>query len=713
VKSVESAILEHANQILEAAAADIAPDENRTDTRLSLLEVVSSEYAKWSINEYWSASFATCNLTDIGIATEWAKRVLTAINATSIPVPFALSALSRETLTPTEQRTSGAYYTDWRLAQLLAAQAVPAVTREGLWVDPACGTGMLLVATVLSVSTQTDRDQIIRHKLTGADLSRRALRGTLLSVASLTQDMAAIADFASRLLLQDSLKSNATWLHLAPKGVALAIANPPWERLRVSRHETALSAGEARNYGQPFRTNVDVEGERETILQYVAEVAAGTRLQGPGDYDLYKLFIELNIGLAAPNGVLAMLVPAGLIRAHGTAALRQELDDVASTLSISVIENRARHFAIDTRFKFVALVAHIGTADKQPIQLRVADRTGALPPRAVSIDRNQLIQLRPDRSLPEVRSTNEWDLFARLTRESKTVGDPSGPWHPSYRREVDMTSDQRHFKRGSGPLRLPVLEGRHVHQFRWRAKTYISGEGRAAIWNAEPIATARVRTQWHIPVSALRSESYQRVQESRIGFCDITGQTNERSLLVARIPADYVCGNKVPTLSFAQGGTDREDLFVALANSFVVDWMLRRVVTTSVNFFLLNSLPLPRIDDQGIIGRELILLARKLSNAEGRRSTRVTEVAHWRARVDALVAVAWGLNLDDLALVMNDFPLLDRGQPILPGERLSTVTRDAVLSALASQMGMPHSSTNRYTAATARGAIPYIGAEYV
>ena len=689
------------------------PDEDPTHARLSILEIVSGLYAGWSVEIFWQGPCGRSGAPFESVPVAWAQRVLEAIEATQIPVPLALAALSREVLPPSQQRTTGAYYTDWRLAQLLAGQAVAASNKPGLWVDPACGTGILLVAVALTIPAGPERDGVIRDRLTGADLSARALRGALLSVAALTADVTAISAFSTRLLLQDSLRSRTEWLRIAPAGVAMTIANPPWERLRVSRHEAAQSEGVNRHYGQAFTSHVDVSEARRDVLQYVESVAAGTRLQGSGDHDLYKLFLELSIGLAAEGGVLAMLVPAGLIRAQGTAALRQELDEVATTLSISVLENRARHFAIDTRFKFVAVVARIGPGRKDPITLRVADRTGVLPKNAVSIGRGSLLAVRPDRSLPEVRSSEEWELFSRLSRESKTVGDSSGPWHPAYRREVDMTSDQKNFKRRPGPNTVPLLEGRHVHQFRWRAKTYVSGQGRAAIWNAEPLATARLRTQWHIPRSALRNEVIERISYSRVGFCDITGQTNERSLLMARVPEGFACGNKVPTLAFDRGGADREDLFIALANSFVVDWMMRRVVTTSVNFFLLNTLPLPVVHERSVTGQEMIRLSRCIAAAESQLKSSIAEVAKWRSELDALTALVWGLEPSDLEIVMADFPLLDRGQPALPGEPISTITKDSVIASLAIKKGLAHPSLSRAEDAARRGAVPYVGAEYV
>src|SRR5699024_5012354 len=100
------------------------------------------------------------------------------------------------------------------------------------------------------------------------------------------------AGFSGRLLLQDSLRSASAWAQLAPNGAALVIGNPPWEKLRVSRHEAAKGAGAVRAYGQGFDGDLDLTHDRSELLGYIEQVASGTRLQGRGEHDLYKLFLE-------------------------------------------------------------------------------------------------------------------------------------------------------------------------------------------------------------------------------------------------------------------------------------------------------------------------------------------------------------------------------------------------------------------------------------
>lgn len=711
MRSVEERLLKPADDLVEHAARLLFPDEPITDARLSVLEAVASAYADWSIEEYWALTqkHRPSPSTDL---RPWTDKILSCIQGISIPTPLALSSLAREVIPSGAQKKTGAYYTDWRLAQMLADASVPQVEPDGLWVDPACGSGILLAAAVMA-SPVDKREEIIGDRLCGADLSARALRGTLLAVSSLAKELSTVERLQRRLICGDSLSNRRTWNTLAPEGFALVIGNPPWERLRTSRHETASIDGQSRHYGQSFEVEIDLSESRTEILAYLDNVVSNTKLQGKGEHDLYKLFLELGLGLASERGIVAQLVPAGLIRSQGTETLRKELDALASDLHVFVMENRQRHFAIDSRFKFLAVIGRVGAGRRQPMMLKVADRDGTLPLRAVQISRSALRQIRPDLSVPEVRTPEEWNLFSRLSRNGVRVGDPSGPWRPSYRRELDMTNDHRNFQHRNDDESLPVIEGRHVAQHRNRAKGYVSGEGRAAIWKPEGLGGAVLKSQWFIRPDRLRSLSLESAGRSRIGFCDITGQTNERSLLVARVPAGVVCGNKVPTLTFPDGDPDREDLFVALANSFVVDWMLRRLVTTTVNFFLLDSVPFPALSTTSSEGVRLIELARLVASAEGDREVDLWQVAEWRAEIDAIAAVSWGIGLDDMRLILQDFPLLDRGQPPLNGDSRSTVTADLVIRALANQLEVDVAEESiRIQQAKESGATPFIPAEY-
>jgi hypothetical protein len=586
-----------------------------------------------------------------------------------------------------------------------------------LVIDPASGTGILLAALALAAfgDNRTGLDDFVRHSACAADLSPTALRAVRLALSSLAASIVSVEALTERLRSGDSLLGGTlAWADVAPNGFDLVIGNPPWEKLKISRHEHLSALGALRHYGDDYQAHQELETlaeARSALADYVRSVESD--LAGKGEPDLYKLFLALSSALVTQGGQVAILVPAGLIRSESTHVLRDYLLSTASDLRIAILDNKARFFAIDTRFKFLALNALIEpTGEPTPIVLEHAAGYDADVRRTghARIDRRELVAIRPDLSVPEVRSDAEWELFRRLSEEGVLLSDPDGPWRLRFSREVDMTNDRHIFERAKTNGQLPLIEGRMVHQFRYAAKAYLSGTGRRADWVWQMPGEAELRPQFFVEPKALPDAVRERAGRQRIGFCDITGQTNERSMLASTIPAGVACGNKVPTITFDTAHDEElvAGIFLAVVNSFAFDWLLRRVLTTTVNYFLLLSVPFPRLDLDGELARRVSDLARFV---EAAYEDGIAEEEIWalRAELDALVMWAYGLCIEDAKLVLADFPLLDRGQPPLPNERRSTVTRDLVLVQLGQLVGETDPTiAARVATALDAGAEPFV-----
>jgi hypothetical protein len=640
----------------------------------------------------------------------------------SLPIhpALALASLAQPPMRHTDRRRTGAYYTDFRLARFLIERLLRDLSAADSILDPASGTGILLVAAALRFAGDQPRlDRFIAQSICAADLSRAALRGVKLSLASLTADDAAIEALATRLRIADSLLAGpAIWEDVAPRGFGVVIGNPPWEKLKLSRHEHLAANGIRRQYGDDYADDDlgDLDEVRLRMREYVAEMAAIYEQEGRGESDLYRLFLALGTRLAAPDGQIAMLVPAGLIRSQGTEPLRQDLFERACELQLSVFENRARFFDIDTRFKFVALHALLEATGRRSFVLNHARGDGerVSVTSSVRLGRSELRRLRPDLTVPEVRTAAEWRLFRHMAAAGAPLGALDTEWPLDITRELDMTNDRGLLQRNPGPTMLPLIEGRMIHQFRSAHKVYISGSGRGALWRVTDPAENRIVPQFGVDPERLGTSLRLRTSLERVGFCDIAGQTNERTMLAARIPADTICGNKVPTVTFAAHYAPAEAarLWLAVVNSFAFDWLLRRLVTTTVNYFVLRSVPFPPLTVDSVDGQRLIGLTRLVEGATGSRPSEIAnEPAIWRAEIDALVLRAYGLSRDDARVVLDDFPLLDRGQVPLPGEHRSTVTRDLLLDAFARLEGDDDEARHRLSAAMALGAKAYVPAQ--
>jgi len=502
----------------------------------------------------------------------------------------------------------------------------------------------------------------------------------------------------------------------------VVIGNPPWEKVKLTRHEFLKANGACRHYGSDY-AGIDhgsFAQHRTDVSRYGALLATRYPLLGTGEPDLYKAFLELFLRLVRPGGAVSVLVPAGLIRSQGTVDLRRFLFETARDLSITVLENRARFFSIDTRFKFVALQLTKAKNDMRRGPLRVTHARGhdteIVEIGSARIGRRALVRLRPDLTVPEVRSEREWRLFRKMSENALPPPTHESLWHNEISREIDMTRDRDDFATLPAPGSIPVVEGRMVHQHRFGAKAYRHGTGRRAIWDVVPLGQKELTPQFWFPRDRLSAAVRNRVTKRRAGFCDITGQTNERSMLAALIPANVVCGNKVPTVTFPNDTSeDRLLLWLAVVNSFSFDWALRRLVTTTVNYFVLRNVPFPVIAPHSLRARRIVDAARLLHQVDtATHAMDAWQVARLRASIDLDVHLSYSLDFHDLRTILQDFPLLDRGQPSLPGEYRSTVSRDFLLSIAARRFGVRAAEQReRVQAARAMGAVPYTPSEFL
>ena len=229
-----------------------------------------------------------------------------------------------------------------------------------------------------------------------------------------------------------------------------------------------------------------------------------------------------------------------------------------------------------------------------------------------------------------------------------------------------MTNDSHLFKTEPGPGRLSLYEGKMVWQFdhRFREPRYWVNEteGRKALLG--------------------RQEDKGQVldyQAYRLGFRDIASNTNERTMVSTIIPPTFH-GNKIPTVEIFDEADNRilsnaEQLYLcAVWNSFVVDAMLRMKVTTTLNFFYIYQLPIPRLTEQDLEFAPIVNRAAKLicttpefddlarevgldSHKNG--VTDLTERARLRAELDGMIAHLYGLTEEEFSHILGTFPLVE------------------------------------------------------
>ena len=240
---------------------------------------------------------------------------------------------------------------------------------------------------------------------------------------------------------------------------------------------------------------------------------------------------------------------------------------------------------------------------------------------------------------------------------------------------------------------VPLYEGRLINQFDHAAKAYVAGEGRGAKWRDVEFGGKVLVPHFHVDSSAYPARM-------RAGFCNVTGQTNERSLLAAIVPSECPAGNTVGIVEAIPDATGTHLMWTSVANSFISDFLIRQKITTHINFFYLETLPFVRpligsSECEGLTARasRLASITPEIQLAEPALDLR--ERARLRAEIDAIVGGLYDISPAEFGYILTTFPLLDRDQPPLPGdffvrwnkqgkpklEPRSYVTRDTALLA--------------------------------
>ena len=161
---------------------------------------------------------------------------------------------------------------------------------------------------------------------------------------------------------------------------------------------------------------------------------------------------------------------------------------------------------------------------------------------------------------------------------------------------------------------IPIYEGKMVDQYDYRAKAYASGRGRSAVWGDLSFGpeSKKITPQWRVSTTSLDKETLKRISAYRAGFCDVTSPTNQRSLMATIIPSSSVCGHTVPTVQLPTWRQVDMLLFVGIANTLAIDFLVRKKVGLHMTFSIVDTLPIPAVSLRDGIETEIVRRAGSL-----------------------------------------------------------------------------------------------------
>jgi len=506
-------------------------------------------------------------------------------------------------------------------------------------------------------------------------------------------------------------------------GFDLVLGNPPWDTL----------SPDAKEFFSAYRPDVRFQSPEEqermfgSLLADSGIAAAWARHRrelyaqvhvfktsgafvlfapgnlGKGDFNIYRMFVELALRIVRRGGFVAQVVPENFYNGPNAMAIRQELFGSFDFSRLLGFENNREVWfkGIDSRTKFAIYTARKGGSTEAVgcnFAIRSPEALAAALAKPLHVPLNIVREFSPDAlSFMEFDSQREINIAAKMYARWPKLGDESaGQPVRHYMRELDMGNDRDLFS--EDPSGLPLYQGSMIHQFDHRATIYKSGHGTHTVWSECEFGASNkaIGPQWYIPRKNLPTKLLGRITVHRVGFRDVARPSDERSLIACLIPPDCVCGDKVPTLTFPTGYEWAYMVFLAVANSFLMDFVVRKKVSLKMSYTIMDSLPFPHLDRNHPHARRIVELAARLTctgpemrdywdllardgwvepaEPGGELSALLTENERLAAmaELDAIAAVElFGLDLDDLGYVLDQFSTVRRRQEDRFGEFLS------------------------------------------
>lgn len=481
-------------------------------------------------------------------------------------------------------------------------------------------------------------------------------------------------------------------------GFDVLMGNPPWEEATVeedrfwARHNPGF-------HSLKQKAQEDLKKQlrrtRPDLVKAFENECAGAELlrkvltsgqypgMGTGDPDVYKAFYWRFWGLVAPGtGWAGIVLPRSAMSAKGGTDFRRQafaegqffdltwllnsggwvFEDVEPryTIVLSSFTKRPAepNQMLPLRGPFRSLGAFEAGVRKQPLKFAVTD-VGAWT---------------DTWALPLLPSEDSGEVFAHLRKSPRLDVKIDGGWRARPQRELDATNDKQLMKFADTQPDgyWPVFKGESFDIWEPDTGTYYA-------WgNPNKLLTAL--QQKRVRSGKLERSAYSEFSDSwrrnpktlpcfspRLAFRDVTRATDTRTVRAALLPGSIFIQNTAPFLLWPEGDEKDQAYLLGVLCSRVLDWYSRRFVEIHLNFFLFNSLPIPRPSRSSPLWERVVALSGRLAATDQRfsrwaKSVGVScgrlhpdEKAQHIYELDAVVAHLYRLNERQLRVIYESF----------------------------------------------------------
>ena len=389
-------------------------------------------------------------------------------------------------------------------------------------------------------------------------------------------------------------------------GLDIIIGNPPWEIWKPNSDEFFSE------YDTSYRSLPNKSAKKQLEKQIIAKmpnvaekwqdefnrIKAGSEYyhstdnfhyqtwqvngrKTSSDFNLYKVSLERFVQLAKVDASFSILVPDNFATDNGSTGIRHlVMDNFKLNEFLSFDNNKGIFEAVHRSYKF-AVLSFGGKKSEKDSSFKAffyRHDLSDLNNDEVKLDYpfSFLFDMEPERyAMVEARNKTIFNLFRKIRTSFKPLRDTK---LFTVHHDFDKTKDASKFVniKDSTKEDIPLYEGKFINQFVIKPK----------------------EVQYAISKKVVDRKTNGDENFYRIAFRAIASSTNKRSLIVTLLPPQTSSVHSLFSEKFADKVSLKDKIFmVGMLNSYVIDFLLRQLISVNVSLIFVKQMPIPRIKE--------------------------------------------------------------------------------------------------------------------
>ena len=498
--------------------------------------------------------------------------------------------------------------------------------------------------------------------------------------------------------------------HREHPGFDVVVGNPPWNKVKfempsfLALHDPGIrglrsSLERDERAERLFQQRPELRQEIEETQRQLEEQrkfyrpANGYTIQGSGDTDLYKLFCERYASIARKQGFMGVVLPRVAFLNDGSRGFRRWFFRECRPIRIDALLNSGRWaFDMEGRYTIALTTARVGVPVSGSVTISGPARNErefaeCIAGEGVEVDLAALTSWtpapvddpvkEPTWELPLLPTPTHVSVLSKLRsgvrfdhlqnpKNSKTLKAPAAEPNLVLYTELHSAQQRALFTNPPGEGRVPVWKGSSFDQYDPHG-SQVAGNGDLERM-LEFLQTKRSKSRTFgsaFPAKVLNDPDTLPCRSARVIFRHVARATDSRTIIAALCPRLTPTTDAIHCIALIDWDSLAQASALSVMNSIPFDWLGRRYIEANVNYFIFNGLTFPPLANTP--WQRIGELAARLSCVDERFAEFAAEAGvEWgpltdgqrndmRAEIDALVARAYGLTLDELRFIFTDF----------------------------------------------------------